>query len=238
MKSARSARMRSILGASLIAAALPMNSAAESSDSNGGAISAGGGGAISAGGGGAISAGGGGAISAGGGGAISAGGVRAHISDGVIGTGFGAAITDVASETLLTGPVDSIDRVNGVFTSLGQVVMAPGTTLNSLSIGDVVSVDGQIASPGWINAAAISVSKELYIPGATEVSVTGIPKSVDWNRGRVTIGDGTFDYTPSLGGDGFEGIGAAITVIGTQPALGGTVISDRVLVRTELFLSD
>jgi hypothetical protein len=52
------------------------------------------------------------------------------------------------------------------------------------------------------------------------------------------IGELQFDYTPLLGGSDFEGIGAAITVIGTQPALGGTMLSRRVLDKTELFLRD
>jgi hypothetical protein len=55
--------------------------------------------------------------------------------------------------------------------------------------------------------------------------------------GTAMIGNLEVDYTPSLGGSGFEGIGAAITVIGTQPALGGIVIGDRVLDKTELFLA-
>ncbi len=54
----------------------------------------------------------------------------------------------------------------------------------------------------------------------------------------VLIGGLKIDYTSSLGGSDFEGIGAAITVIGTQPALGGQMIGNRVLNKTELFLGD
>ena len=61
---------------------------------------------------------------------------------------------------------------------------------------------------------------------------------MDFGRGTALIGALNVDYTPSLGGSDFEGIGAAITVIGTQPALGGMMVGDRVLDRTELFLRD
>ena len=60
---------------------------------------------------------------------------------------------------------------------------------------------------------------------------------MDFTLGTATIGKLTFDYTPSLSSNSFEGIGAAITVIGTQPALGGIVLSNQVLDRTELFLN-
>ena len=76
----------------------------------------------------------------------------------------------------------------------------------------------------------------MYVPGATEVFVTGIPSSVDWNLGTATIGGLTVDYTSSLGGSGFGGLGSAITVIGTQPARGGVMLSDRILDQTKLIL--
>jgi hypothetical protein len=68
--------------------------------------------------------------------------------------------------------------------------------------------------------------------------VTGIPSSIDYRFGTAKIGELTVDYTPSLGGSGFDGIGAAITVIGTQPALGGSMLGDRVIDKTDLFLRD
>jgi len=108
----------------------------------------------------------------------------------------------------------------------------------ALTVGNIVSVYGDLFGPGQITASDIRVSDELYVPGATEVMVTGIPSSVDLLLGTARIGDLTIDYTPALGGSNFEGIGAAMTVIGIQPALGGVMISDRVLDKTDLFLRD
>jgi len=75
-----------------------------------------------------------------------------------------------------------------------------------------------------------------YVPGASEVFVTGIPSSVDYRTGRAKIGNLTVDYTSSLGSGRFQGIGAAVTVIGIQPASGGVMLSDRVFDKSDLFL--
>ena len=95
-----------------------------------------------------------------------------------------------------------------------------------------------MSGAGWIEATEVFVSPETYVPGATEVFVTGIPSSINYRLGTARIGELTVDYTPSLGGSRFGGIGAAITVIGTQPALGGTMLGDRVIDMTDLFLRD
>ena len=93
-------------------------------------------------------------------------------------------------------------------------------------------------SAGVIHAESVNISASRYIPGASEVFVTGIPSSINYNLGTAKIGELTVDYTPSLGGEGFGGIGAAITVIGTQPALGGVMLGNRVIDKTELFLAN
>jgi hypothetical protein len=121
------------------------------------------------------------------------------------------------SQLILAGPVASIDFENGTFSSLGQsVAMAGGA--------------------GLINADNVVLTGIQYVPGATEVFVTGIPTSVNYSLGTAEIGGLNVNYTSSLGGDGFEGIGAAITVIGTQPMIGGVMLSDRVFDRTSIFL--
>jgi hypothetical protein len=143
-----------------------------------------------------------------------------------------------ATQFLLAGPVESLNPAEGVFGSLGQTISMPAGNLSGLSLGDYVMVGGQISGAGTINADTVILTGHRYVPGASEVFVTGIPTSVDFGRGTALVGGLQVDYTPSLGGSDFGGIGAAITVIGTQPALGGRMIGDRVLDRTELFLRD
>jgi len=105
-----------------------------------------------------------------------------------------------------------------------------------LQVGDYVTVTGFIVRAGVISAESVDVSASAYVPGASQVFVTGIPSSIDYKFGTARIGELTVDYTPSLSGNRFGGIGAAITVIGTQPALGGVMLGDRVIDKTGLFL--
>ena len=127
---------------------------------------------------------------------------------------------------------------NGTFVSIGQTVTFSGDGIGSLRIGDFVTVNGTLSGAGSIDASDVFVSPETYIPGATEVFVTGIPSSINYSLGTARIGDLTVDYTPSLGGPESGGMGAAITVIGTQPALGGTMLGIRVIDMTDIFLGD
>jgi hypothetical protein len=107
-----------------------------------------------------------------------------------------------------------------------------------MRIGDFVTVEGSISGAGAITATDVIISAESYVPGATEVYVTGIPSAINYRRGTARIGGLEVDYTPSMGRSAFGGFGAAISVIGTQPALGGTMLGDRVIDRTALFLGD
>ena len=141
-----------------------------------------------------------------------------------------------SSALILAGPVDSLSPGNGTFTSLGQTVSVPLGQFSGLRLGDFVLVSGRISGAGTIDGETVTPTGSRYIPGASEVFVTGIPTNVDARFGTAMIGELQIDYTPSMGGSDFEGIGAAISVIGTQPALGGTMISDRVFDKTELFL--
>jgi hypothetical protein len=124
----------------------------------------------------------------------------------------------------------------GTFTAMGQDVSAPRAILSGLRVGDFVTVEGRISGAGTIDSTSVIASGDLYTAGSTEVFLVGVPTSVDSKLGVATIGTLQIDYTQAMGGDDFEGIGAAIAVIGTQPALGGKMISSQVLDRTELFL--
>jgi hypothetical protein len=120
--------------------------------------------------------------------------------------------------------------------AVGQTVTFATDGLAGMQVGDYVFVYGELAGAGRMDATAIDISPTRYVPGASEVFVTGIPSSVDYARGIVQLGELSVDITPSFGGAGFGGVGAAVTVIGTQPALGGTMLGDSVIDRTELFL--
>ncbi|MDH3431681.1 MAG: hypothetical protein OEQ14_16910, partial [Gammaproteobacteria bacterium] len=159
-------------------------------------------------------------------------------SGSALGIDSGSALGIDSGSMVLAGPVQSIDRATATFIAVGQMVISSGVGVSDLQVGDFVTVAGSISGAGVITATDVSVSSESYVAGATEVFVTGIPTAIDTRRGTAKIGELTVDYTPSMGRSAFDGIGAAISVIGTQPALGGTMLGDRVIDRTALFLGD
>ncbi len=130
------------------------------------------------------------------------------------------------SSVLLAGPVESVDRLNGVFESMGQVVMASQDMLSGMQVGDFVAVQGSVISSGWYYADAVDISDHSYVPGATEVFVTGMLSSINPMDGTAQMGGLTIDYTSSLGA-GVAPSGAMWSFHGTRPARNGVMISDR-----------
>ena len=130
----------------------------------------------------------------------------------------------------MAGPVTSIDRINGIFESMGQIVLASQSMLGSIQVGDYVSVNGSVISSGWLYADDVSVFAESYVPGASAVFVTGIPSAIDLSTGRAQIGGLTIDYTPALS-SGDLGFGLEMSFSGIQPVRRGLLISDAVSVR-------
>ena len=168
---------------------------------------------------------------------IDSGSVDGIDSGSVLGIDSGSVDgIDSGSSMVLAGPVQSIDRESSTFVSIGQTVVLAGADLATLRVGDFVTVSGSIAGAGRIDATEVLVSPDAYVPGSTEVFLVGIPSSIDRLAGTTTIGKLKVDYTPSLGDLRSDGFGAAVKIIGTQPALGGTMLGQRVIDRTDLFL--
>jgi hypothetical protein len=138
-----------------------------------------------------------------------------------VGDAQGISVGDV-----LAGPVEAIDMTNGVFLSLGQTVMASRNMLAGLKVGDFVTVGGSVAGPGWLYADALSVSSARYVPGATEVFVSGMLSSVDAAKGTARLGGLTIDYTASLA-SGKAPADMMWSFAGTRPDADGFMISDR-----------
>ena len=109
---------------------------------------------------------------------------------------------------------------------MGEVVMASKSMLSTMRVGDFVTVDGSVVSPGWLYADAISVSDITYVPGATKVFVSGMLSAIDLANGTARMGGLTIDYTASLG-NGIAPSAAMWSFAGTRPRSGGVMVSDR-----------
>ena len=133
----------------------------------------------------------------------------------------------VSSTLVLIGAIEAINYDASTFRSVGQMVIANIRMLKSLSVGDLVNVQGTIAGPGLLYADTVTVSAQRYVAGATEVYVTGVLSSVDASTGTAMIGALQVDYTSSLAsGDAPDGV--VWTFRGTQPNQKGVMLSDRV----------
>jgi hypothetical protein len=115
--------------------------------------------------------------------------------------------------------------MNGVFHSMGQIVMASQDMLAGMRVGDMVSVEGTVVASGWLYADGVSRSDSSYVPGATEVFVTGMLSSVDQINGTARMGALTIDYTPSLGRTTAPR-GAMWSFRGTVPATRGVMLAN------------
>jgi hypothetical protein len=157
------------------------------------------------------------------------GGDVAGISGGDVAGISGGDVAGISGGDVLVlaGPVDSIDPVNGVFTAVGQTVMASQAMLSSMSVGDFVSVNGSVVSSGWLYADSIAMSGDAYVPGATEVFVTGIPSNINPVLGQAQLGDLTIDYTAAMSGGAIP-FGLSLSFSGTQPVSRGLFVSDAV----------
>ena len=165
-------------------------------------------------------------ISAGNVAGISAGSIAGISAGNVAGISAGSIAGISAGNVLISGPVDSIDHVNGAFESMGQIVLASQGMLSGMQVGDYVSVEGTAISSGWYYADNVSISDERYVPGSTEVFISGMISSINTMEGTAQMGDLIIDYTPSLGSSVVPS-GEAWSFIGTQPLIGGAMISNR-----------
>ncbi len=165
-------------------------------------------------------------IDAGGIAGIDAGGIAGIDAGGIAGIDAGGIAGIDAGGVTLAGPVDSIDRVNGVFGSMGQIVMASQDMLSSMTVGDFVAVQGSVISSGWYYADSVNVSNQGYVPGSTEVFITGMLSSINQMNGTAQMGDLIIDYTPSLGSNDAPS-GDMWSFHGTRSSMGGTMISNR-----------
>ena len=188
-------------------------------------ITAGGTRSITAGGAHSITAGGTDSITAGGTDSITAGGAHSITAGGIYNFQSGGAQSITAGgHHVLTGPVDSIDRNNGTFSSLGQTVFAGNDMLGNLAIGDYIAVYGTVSGPGFLYADAVGRIPHRYVDGASEVFIVGLPTSIDVSTASAEIGGIRVEYGASLSMSdhprsdivGFRGI---------RPNAGGSLIT-------------
>ena len=123
-----------------------------------------------------------------------------------------------ASARFVFGPIEQVN--SRTITVLGQTYSLSRALVESkLEIGTLVLVEGAADRRGATVARSIKVGKAPYVPGASEVAVSGIVSRYDRSTGVLTIGnlsvylvDATVENTLELWA------GSEVEVIGRQAA--------------------
>ena len=151
-----------------------------------------------------------------------------------------------AQGSAVLGPVEQVNRLESSLTVLGQtfgltpsVVITIGTKRYPLSValrviqpGAYVSVVGEMTS-GRPTAQVILVSSRPYVPGASDVYISGVVTSYDSSTGQAKVGHLQIDATPTFATDASTriGVGSRIEAFGRQATAGGIVWANSLEVR-------
>jgi hypothetical protein len=152
----------------------------------------------------------------------------------------------ITYEPLVKGPVaaGSIDLDAESLVVLGQTILINDDTvfedcesevceLETLTEGNIVEVSGWITAGGEILATRIEFKSSAFIPGTTELEITGMVENLDEEAGTFSIGDQVIDFSGAeldlsdLPGGVLEN-GSLVEVESAEEIMGGIVVADRV----------
>ncbi|MGB6488107.1 MAG: DUF5666 domain-containing protein, partial [Steroidobacteraceae bacterium] len=156
-----------------------------------------------------------------------------------------ALLSSAQAGELAFGPVQQVNLKASTITVLGQTFHVGSTavissqakhlssiTLNSISVGTLVSVSGVEASNGNALVQTVTTSSGLNTPGATRLFVAGVVSSVS-SVGQVRIGNLTVDINQTLtSDDAIPAVGSFVALAGTQPVSNGLFVASS-LVRSQ-----
>ena len=118
--------------------------------------------------------------------------------DAIIGTGGNGFPKDDVFGPAISGPVEAIDRDGGKITVLGIPVRISSATrftsadVSSLQLGDWVFVSGMSSEYG-VSASTIHASSKIFVPGVSQVFVSGPVTEIMPDIGTVRIGAATIN---------------------------------------------
>ena len=170
---------------------------------------------------------------------------RTASTNAIIGTGKAASTNAIVGtgrdgdrNVALAGPIEAVDGDKGTFTVLSRTLRVSGdkSVLNRLSAEMAAgrtpqaSVVSELGTRGELDKPIVLFVGEQYVPGVSEVVVTGRVTTVDASKGLAKIGTSTFDYTSLLSTDGVDlQVGSVVRVRGTQPQSGRPILAVQVV---------
>ena len=138
---------------------------------------------------------------------------------------------------MLLGPIESINQARGTITILGRTLQLPAgeagsRILESFASGASlqVAVLGSLSTAGRIADMRVQALPAPYVPGVSEIVLTGIVQAVDKSVGLAVINGVAVDYNALLQTRANAlRVGDIVTVRGTMPQA-GQAVSASVLV--------
>ncbi len=143
---------------------------------------------------------------------------------------------DSVASPLAVGAVDRVDLKTSSVVVLGQQFHVGAGTLvtsqtsypHAASLADVpqnalVWVEGEEKASGAVSVDALIVMPESYVPGASQLLLTGVVSSVG-SDGQIRVGQLKVDITQTLASNSSPvAVGDLIEITGTQPRRSGRV---------------
>lgn len=159
--------------------------------------------------------------------------------DAIIGTGKDAIIGTgkSAASVVLRGPASSYDAKTNTAVLFGRKLQLSTSSTTASALRQAVAsgqtieltVLGRIGRQGQLRQASAAVIAGQYVPGASQVVVSGVVTSLDATTATAMIGHSRVDYSSLLADRDVQlTLGEVVTVVGTLPEL------DQVVLATEL----
>ena len=138
-----------------------------------------------------------------------------------------AALASNDLELIYSGPVESFNAPNGVYSVLGHQVSV--SDRSTADVGSLVRVYGRLLPNGSVAGAVVERVSE-YATGSDSVYLKGHVTAVDARIGRLSIDGTQIDYTNQLSDVAFElpSLGDTVEVLGTQPTARGVVLATSI----------
>ena len=142
--------------------------------------------------------------------------------------------------TLAMGPVEQINLKSSTLVVLGQIYhVLPSTklvgrsgatvTLESFATNSMIVVKGAETASGATSITSITSIPQMDVPGATQLSVTGVVSS-ESATGQIQVGNLSVDINSTLTGDAQNfGVGSLVTITGTQPNPNGLFLAQSIV---------
>jgi len=147
------------------------------------------------------------------------------------GTGTDAIGGTGGPQLMILGPIESVDQTRGTITIFGRQLQLPMGQAGARIIERYLSgeslqlaVFGTLSNSGRIAGLRATIAPVPYVPGVSEVVLTGVVQAVDLATGQAVVNGVAVSYASLLEtGATTIKVGSVVTVRGTMSQMGQAV---------------